>query len=297
MRVIVICILLIGLQMMVDTSRALCVFSTEENDQLFIVHPSNEITIKKFNIEISKGHHYTGYGSVPPYLATAILLAKTEDKDKERAILNQFSVNQLLALNVFKSVECNDEKYSERNDICERIKASRADANTIRNLSDYCQTTLRVFKEEWCPAHMIYRAYHEVPFIKMKRIKTFHKDLEHYVRHAEDEHNFRFRDAIEKVLESKRGRNNQYLINLKDSCKVFCEKFEPVYKGKEVYMKFSSDDLDTLFGVCTLVGEYFMKLESSLEGKTIRRNKSCNFSIGHDLKWLKCLGQKPVLAN
>lgn len=97
-------------------------------EQRFVVDHTNEIKLQELTSKLGKelvAPGAEGNDDQDPTSAIAeevvSLLAKTEDKTKEEAILHSFSVKELLELNSYTWDDCLPIRQEKRRDLCESV--------------------------------------------------------------------------------------------------------------------------------------------------------------------------------
>lgn len=142
----------------------------------FFVRLSDEKTIDSLLESLGKPIDDTDYPSFSERGYKVVrLLEKTEDKHKEKAVLDRFSIDDLLALNSWETTDCTDEGLANRRQQCEsfctreqtkssdpvdKAQADLDDSSTTsnayikHNLGSFCWEVVEDM-EQRCPLQLV----------------------------------------------------------------------------------------------------------------------------------------------
>jgi hypothetical protein len=161
------------------------------------------------------------------------LLARAAEKDKKKAILNKFSVSDLLDLNIYKKEDCTKEKFQHRVDICEDLKDNKA-------LREYCEFTLDGFvtflintmEEDYSKLLWKINPLHQNKISKFRKSVLETVDLNKEIKPALNDMDTSGRnELVESCMEKEHSRFS-WKINQLLKCKI--SKFrKPVLKRVE----------------------------------------------------------------
>jgi hypothetical protein len=176
-------------------------------------------------------------------------LAKISDKHKPNAILDEFSVDQLLKLNEWYKEDCTHEEIEKRKDMCDQIDKSQSYREAKRKLVEYCRELLDAMATS-CQPELIQEAANTIPQENNEAIQELHERVRFYIESVGiDKEQVDLRDVIRQVKGEMEQSDEE---KVRFSCNLLITKLEVFFGGQFIDYKIDEYSPETAFEYCEI---------------------------------------------
>lgn len=213
------------------------------------------------------------YGSYGKYKSAArqvaSLLARAADKATPKTILDEFSVNDLLALNKCKPADCTKVELDGRRAVCERLSILREHEKKVDaqvpglfpfksvsdNLLKYCEAVVEGC-EKFCADSrwkIANRKLRRIEYADRARIGVLVDKVYLYTWHRVDKASIDYEAIIALVLESEKQPAK---TNLLSACKAFVEITATIPQYNDGQLPNRQDIVSIAYKYCRIAVRY-----------------------------------------
>lgn len=218
------------------------------------------------------------------------LLAAAADKNAQKAFLDDFSANQLLALNKCKLRDCALSELDRRDEICARLFRRKEQCEFVphpnqrcltsvgksyANLYQYCRFVVDDCKE-WCISEreaLAEQALKKLKTSDRKRVKLFRDEV---IAHADQHDTVNYKASVSSTLETK---DDAKRARLRSSCKALVDILDNVHQIKSdnyTVDRHESSGWTIAYKLCQMVSVSAHKYDPAESGPLVCDRNGCH---------------------